>query len=323
MPEAAPIEVPVAYGGDGGPDLDEVARRSDSRPTDVIDRHAERDYRVFMLGFMPGFAYMGSVDETIAAPRRATPRVRVPAGSVGIAGAQTGVYPFESPGGWQIIGRTPLRMFDVSRDSRHSVRLAIVCDSSTRAREVPRRFIRLRRVAESPSATSSADLTVIRPGLFTTIQDGGRWGYQASGVPVAGAMDLGRCRVPIWRWATTRTRRCSKSRCSVPNCGSIHRRLLPLPAPISERRSTVGRCCWDRGTLRQRVGASLCRSPSRWACVCGLRWWARRAARPRQSLDAYAQRDGRVFGRALRAGDRLSREHETAASSIESPAKER
>lgn len=113
--EAAPIRIPVCYGGDFGPDLEEVARLADLTPAEAIARHAGSIYRVFMLGFSPGFAYMGTVDSRIAAPRRATPRVKVPAGSVGIAGRQTGIYPTETPGGWMLIGRTPVRPFDPAR----------------------------------------------------------------------------------------------------------------------------------------------------------------------------------------------------------------
>src|SRR5262245_60133122 len=109
------VEVPVAYGGDNGPDLDDVAAFARVPARTVIDRHCGPEYRVFMLGFLPGFAYMGIVDESIAAPRKATPRTRIPAGSVGIAGRQTGVYPRPSPGGWQLIGRTSLQVFDPSR----------------------------------------------------------------------------------------------------------------------------------------------------------------------------------------------------------------
>jgi len=109
------IEVPVAYGGDSGPDLFEVSVFAGCTPEMVVERHASRTYRVFMLGFLPGFPYMGLVDETIGAPRKATPRLRVPAGSVGVAGRQTGIYPRDSPGGWQIIGRTPLVLFDPDR----------------------------------------------------------------------------------------------------------------------------------------------------------------------------------------------------------------
>lgn len=114
----APHEIPVAYGGDAGPDLREVAAFAGCTAAEVIARHTSRVYRVYMLGFLPGFAYLGDVDPAIAAPRRATPRQAVPAGSVGIAGAQTGVYPQVSPGGWQIIGRTGVRMFDPASGSR-------------------------------------------------------------------------------------------------------------------------------------------------------------------------------------------------------------
>jgi inhibitor of KinA len=110
-----PIRVPVCYGGAFGPDLADVAAFAGLTERGVADLHAATAYRVFMLGFLPGFAYMGTVDPRIAAPRRPTPRPSVPAGSVGIAGVQTGIYPSESPGGWQLIGRTPLRVFDSAR----------------------------------------------------------------------------------------------------------------------------------------------------------------------------------------------------------------
>ncbi|MFN8644560.1 MAG: 5-oxoprolinase subunit PxpB [Candidatus Binatia bacterium] len=116
--ESAPpaeIEIPVCYGGPFGPDLDEVADFAGCGADEVVARHAAGRYRVYMLGFLPGFAYLGGVDPAIAMPRRPSPRSAVPAGSVGIAGVQTGVYPIESPGGWRLIGRTPVRMFDPAR----------------------------------------------------------------------------------------------------------------------------------------------------------------------------------------------------------------
>jgi len=106
------VDVPVHYGGEDGPDVEDVAAFARCSSEEVIARHAAREYRVFMLGFLPGFPYMGIVDERIALPRRATPRLAVPAGSVGIAGLQTGIYPVESPGGWRLIGRTSLGLFD-------------------------------------------------------------------------------------------------------------------------------------------------------------------------------------------------------------------
>ena len=112
------VEIPVLYGGEAGPDLEFVASHNGLTPEEVIRRHAEPDYLVYMLGFTPGFPYLGGMDESIAAPRLKTPRVRIPAGSVGIAGSQTGVYPIDSPGGWQLIGRTPLRLFDMEGENK-------------------------------------------------------------------------------------------------------------------------------------------------------------------------------------------------------------
>jgi inhibitor of KinA len=109
------IEIPVRYGGEDGPDLDAVASWAGCTAQEVITRHAARTYRVYMLGFVPGFSFMGRVDSSIAAPRHRVPRERVPAGSVGIAGEQTGVYPISTPGGWQLIGRTGVVMFDAAR----------------------------------------------------------------------------------------------------------------------------------------------------------------------------------------------------------------
>jgi inhibitor of KinA len=109
------ISIPVRYGGLDGPDLDEVAARHGLRPTDVVDLHASATYQVFLLGFAPGFGYLGPLPDGIATPRRETPRMRVPAGSVGIADRQTCVYPFATPGGWNLIGRTDVRMWDLGR----------------------------------------------------------------------------------------------------------------------------------------------------------------------------------------------------------------
>ena len=115
-PEAsALISIPVCYGGELGPDLPSVAAFAHVSEDEVIRLHTSATYRVFMLGFVAGFAYMGIVDRRIAVPRHATPRVRVPLGSVGIADVQTGIYPAETPGGWQLIGRTPVKPFDPAR----------------------------------------------------------------------------------------------------------------------------------------------------------------------------------------------------------------
>lgn len=109
------IELPTAYGGEFGPDLAFVASHSGLTEAEVIEIHSGTDYLVYMMGFSPGFPYLGGMSPRIAAPRLQTPRTAIPAGSVGIAQQQTGVYPVESPGGWQLIGRTPVRLFDAAR----------------------------------------------------------------------------------------------------------------------------------------------------------------------------------------------------------------
>ena len=116
QPESRTIEVPVCYGGVFGPDLDDVASAANLAPEEVVRLHASADYLVYFLGFSAGFPYLGGMPDRIAAPRLPQPRTSVPAGSVGIAGRQTGIYPFSSPGGWRIIGRTPLSLFHPQAD---------------------------------------------------------------------------------------------------------------------------------------------------------------------------------------------------------------
>jgi inhibitor of KinA len=115
LPTARVVEIPVCYGGTMGPDLDEVARGHEITAEDVVRIHTSGDYLVYMVGFMPGFAYLGGLSPKLATPRRTTPRTVVPAGTVGIGGSQTGVYPLDSPGGWNLIGKTPLAIFDIAR----------------------------------------------------------------------------------------------------------------------------------------------------------------------------------------------------------------
>lgn len=112
------VEIPVCYGGEFGQDIEQVAKINNITVDEVIKIHSEGKYLVYMIGFAPGFPYLGGMSEKIAAPRRESPRTAIPAGSVGIAGMQTGVYPIETPGGWQLIGKTPLKLFDLKRNSK-------------------------------------------------------------------------------------------------------------------------------------------------------------------------------------------------------------
>jgi KipI family sensor histidine kinase inhibitor len=115
-PDAPPLNIPVRYGGEDGPDLDDVATRAGLTPAAVIELHSAALYRVLFLGFAPGFAYLGPLPEPLVLPRRASPRTNVPAGSVAIAGPHSAVYPVASPGGWHVLGRTAARLWDPRRD---------------------------------------------------------------------------------------------------------------------------------------------------------------------------------------------------------------
>ncbi|HSV56193.1 MAG TPA: 5-oxoprolinase subunit PxpB [Magnetospirillaceae bacterium] len=204
-PPGRVVEIPVCYEGPHAPDLEEVARHAGLPPREVIEIHSSATYLVYMLGFTPGFPYLGGMDGRIASPRRASPRIRVPEGSVGIADRQTGIYPQESPGGWNLVGRTPAVLFDPLRESP----ALLAAGQRVRFRPIPASlFEKLYAAAgrrsfsaaakdrdsvsgRSPSVpeASAASIVVRSPGALTTVQDLGRTGYQPLGVPPAGAAD--------------------------------------------------------------------------------------------------------------------------------------
>jgi len=193
QPDPVPIEIPVCYGGDFGPDLAELAAHCGLTPEEVCRRHWGADYVVHAIGFVPGFPYLAGLPSGLAMPRRATPRVAVPAGSVGIGGAQTGVYPFVTPGGWQILGRTPVQLFSTERSPPSLLQAGDrVKFRAIPAEEFERQWGHAARIdlpVGRQSLPPDAFLEVIRPGLMTTVQDLGRTGYRSSGVPLSGAMD--------------------------------------------------------------------------------------------------------------------------------------
>lgn len=124
------FNIPVCYGGEFGEDIAFVASHAGLTEQEVIDIHTGRDYLIFMLGFLPGFAYLGDMDKRLHTPRLSNPRTSIPAGSVGIGGEQTGIYPLASPGGWQLIGRTPVKPYDPTARSRYSIAQATIYASS-------------------------------------------------------------------------------------------------------------------------------------------------------------------------------------------------
>lgn len=182
------IEIPALYDGE---DLEETAASCRLTSDTVIELHSDRDYSVLMLGFSPGFAYMGFVDERLRLPRRKTPRTRVPAGSVAIAGPQTGIYPRTLPGGWNLLGRTTTPLFDPAASAAEGPSRLMPGD---RVRFVP---VSALEPAPRPerAAYSGSGVVVIEPGIFTTIQDGGRPGLRRVAVPLTGFADPASARV--------------------------------------------------------------------------------------------------------------------------------
>jgi antagonist of KipI len=176
--------IPTVYGGDDGPDLAEVAAACDLSEDEVIRLHTSQEFAAFMLGFMPGFAYLGSLPEALALPRRATPRLHVPAGSVAIAGRQTGIYPRSSPGGWRLIGRTRARLFDPYAEPA----TLIAPGDRVRFVRVPELTADEGRPTLSPTKASPSVL-VAAPGLLTTVQAAARRGHRRLGVAGAGPLD--------------------------------------------------------------------------------------------------------------------------------------
>jgi KipI family sensor histidine kinase inhibitor len=176
-------EIPVAY---DGPDLDEVCVLKGIGRDAFVAAHTEPEYLVEAIGFLPGFGYLAGLPAGLATPRRATPRRVVPAGSVGIGGGQTGVYPFASPGGWNLVGRSDVRLFDVVR-----ARPALWAVGD-RVRFVAAELPPAAEAAAAPvpaMPASAAAFTVVQSGLFTTVQDLGRPGQRAAGVPLSGGAD--------------------------------------------------------------------------------------------------------------------------------------
>jgi KipI family sensor histidine kinase inhibitor len=177
-----PRVLETVYGGADGPDLAEVAARTRMSEADVIAAHSSAEYTAAMLGFMPGFAYLSGLPPELQTPRRATPRERVPRGSVAIAGRHTGVYPARSPGGWNLIGRTSVALFDPLA----SPPALIQPGDRVRFRPVPSLPP---EPAPRPPAVAGDAVLVLDPGLLTTVQDGGRRGHRRSGVSWTGAVD--------------------------------------------------------------------------------------------------------------------------------------
>lgn len=300
-------ELPVVYGGECGPDLAALAAERGLAEQDVVRLHSGAEYTAFMLGFTPGFAYLGLLPGGLECARLATPRVRVPAGTVAAAGRLTGVYPAASPGGWRLLGRTSARLFDPMLDEP--------------ALLAPGDRVRFRPVAELPPAAPSPAVTpphgtpaleVLDPGLLTTVQDAGRTGLRRLGVGRAGAMDvraLGAANVALGNpataaalevtvagpalafLATTRFAIAGADLGPVLERGDLGPWPVPLGAPVLARAGNVLRFAGRRSGCR--------------ACVAiegGVDVPEVLGSRATDLVSGF----GGLGGRALRAGDRLA-----------------
>jgi KipI family sensor histidine kinase inhibitor len=206
---ATVYEVPVCYEEAFAPDMEQVMAHSGLSRQEVIELHTKNPYLVYMLGFLPGFVYLGGMDQRLNTPRLPVPRTKIPAGSVAIGGAQTGIYPVDSPGGWQIIGKTPLALYDprrykpvlfkagdkikfvpISADEFHRLENEVTLQTSDALYPSAINTFQSKKRVSLGTYTVTSGIKVLNGGVLTTVQDEGRFGYQKDGFCVSGAMDL-------------------------------------------------------------------------------------------------------------------------------------
>jgi KipI family sensor histidine kinase inhibitor len=311
-------EFPTAYGGNDGPDLEALAREKGVAEKEVARRHSSSEYTVFMLGFTPGFGYLGLLPEGLECARRPTPRVRVPAGSVGLAGRQTAIYPVASPGGWQLIGRTSRRLFDPFREEPALLapgdRVRFVPVAEVPPPEPPR---------EAPMPSGTPVVEVLDPGLLTTVQDGGRPRYRRMGVSGAGPMDA--CAHAAANRGVGNPQGAAALECTV--VGPSLRFLAPLHFAVAggDLGAILERT--DLGPWPVPAGAYVLARPGNVLRFTGRRSGCRAYVALRggidvpvvlgsRSTDLQSSFDG-FAGRALRPGDRLAVTHGAASSPVE------
>jgi len=247
------IELPVVYGGNAGPDLDALAHKWGVTAHEVIDLHCGSEYLVFMLGFAPGFPYLGILPKALHTPRLPSPRTRVPVGSVAIADELTGVYPLSTPGGWHLIGRTPHRLYDPHASN------PIRCRPGDRVRFTPIASAEFRDTLETPAPMprpAHPTWEVREGGLYTTVQDLGRVGYRSLGVPLSGAMDP--AALQLANVVVGNAPGAAAIECTAP--GPVLRALDDVTIAITgaDLQATLDRATVERGTaISVRAGQTL------------------------------------------------------------------
>ncbi len=247
------IELPVVYGGNAGPDLDALAHKWGVTAREVIDLHCGSEYLVFMLGFAPGFPYLGILPKALHTPRLPSPRTRVPVGSVAIADELTGVYPLSTPGGWHLIGRTPHRLYDPHASN------PIRCRPGDRVRFTPIASAEFRDTLETPAPMprpAHPTWEVREGGLYTTVQDLGRVGYRSLGVPLSGAMDP--AALQLANVVVGNAPGAAAIECTAP--GPVLRALDDVTIAITgaDLQATLDRATVERGTaISVRAGQTL------------------------------------------------------------------
>ena len=301
-------ELKTRYGGEDGPDLAVLARGRGLSERELIALHTGGEYTAFMLGFKPGFAYLGLVPEPLECSRHETPRVRVPAGSVGLAGRQTGVYPVSSPGGWQLIGRTAARLFDPWRDEPS----LIAPGDRVRFVAVPELEAPAGPAAPRPAASAPAVALVREPGLLTTVQDGGRFRNRRLGVGCAGPVDgpaLAAANRAVGNRADAAALECTVA-------GPLVEFLAPVAFAVAgaDLGAVLERA--DLGDWPLPRGASVLARPGNRLRFTGRRDGCRAYLALRGGIDVppvlgsrstdLASGFGGLEGRALRAGDRIA-----------------
>ena len=183
------VSIPVCYDEEFGPDLPYISETKGISVQQIIATHQQKDYHVYMMGFLPGFSYMGEVDDTIAVARKASPRAVIEKGSVGIAGNQTGIYPLTSPGGWQIIGRTPYCLFDIEKEDPFFIKTGDTVHFDSITKEEFYKYKEKENSVIVEEEKNNPNVIVRKAGVNSTFQDNGRFGFRSYGVPESGAMD--------------------------------------------------------------------------------------------------------------------------------------